>query len=117
MRLIAISSGNPPDQVYLIWEIPHDRDIMYGIYRDDVLIAGGFDPNKDTNDIFVHPTLFDHDHGTNLFKKDSTFKLMYTDEVVSRYQHYNYKVVAKVVDANGNVLETITSNEVIIQAL
>lgn len=117
MRLIAISSGNPPDQVYLIWEIPYDGNISYAVHRDGKVIADNSTSDEQNKDIFVHPTLFDHDHGTNLFKKDSTHKLMYTDQSVSRYQHYHYHIVATVADADGNVLDTITSNEVVIQAL
>ena len=60
--------------------------------------------------------MFDHDHRTNLFRKDSAFKLMYIDENVYRYQNYIYKVVALRTDELGNVLERIESEIVMIQA-
>lgn len=113
MRLIAISSGNPPNKVYLIWEIPFNGNIAYTVHRDGKVIADNLPDNESKVD-FEHPTLFDHDHGTNLFTKDSTHKLMYVDENVNRYRHYEYKVTAKRLDEG---MEIIESNEVTIQAL
>ena len=94
MEMHTISTVTMHDKVYIIWQIPNHQVTGYEIYRNDVLIASSVDNNEK---IFVSPTLFDNDHHTNLFRKDSANKLMYVDEDVQRYQCYSYKVVAKIV--------------------
>jgi hypothetical protein len=56
----------------------------YELYRNGVLIG--------EQDSFERPTVFDHDHHTNLFKKDSGHQLMYTDEDVKTFTVYQYQV-------------------------
>ena len=112
MKAIGISNPYTSGKVYIIWEIPHDKITGYEIYRNNILIASSL---KEEPDVFTHPTLFDHDHHTNLFKKDSTHKLMYVDESIDRYQHYEYKVIASRKDENGNTLETIESKPIYVQ--
>lgn len=113
MQVIAISNGYIAGKAHIIWEIPHDNISGYEIYRDDILIASSL--KEENPDVFVQPTMFDHDNHTNLFKKDSTHKLMYIDENVQQYQTYSYKVVAKRLDENNVAIEALVSNKATIQ--
>ena len=112
MQAIAISNGYTTGKVYIIWEIPHDNITGFEIYRDNKLIATSF--SEESLRVFIPPTMFDHDHQTNLFKKDSHFKLMYIDENVWKYQQYEYKVVAKRFDGDGNLMEEIESDPIFV---
>lgn len=114
MRVIGISTGYTPG-VYIIWEVPHENITGYEVYRNEQMIASSLLESEEERAEFVQPTVFDHDHQTNLFKKDSIFKLMYVDEDVHRHQFYEYKVVAKRI-VDGVVMEEITSNDVHITA-
>lgn len=114
MQAIAISNGYTTGKVYVIWEIPHDKINGFEIYRDGKLIASSL--QEEGLPVFIPPTMFDHDHQTNLFRKDSAFKLMYVDEQVYKYQSYEYQVVAVRLDENGTVMERIESNTVGTQA-
>lgn len=116
MNAIAISNGYMTGKVFIVWEIPHDDITGYEVYRNNKMIASSLAEKEEEKVAFVPPTIFDHDHHTNLFKKDSTFKLMYTDENVNRYQFYEYKVVALRTDEAGTVLERIESNPIFITA-
>ena len=113
MQAIAVSNGYTSGKVYVIWEIPHNDITGYEIICNGVVIASSFteEPSE-----FINPTMFDHDHQTNLFKKDSHFKLMYIDENVHRYQEYEYKVIARRINEDGNVMEEITSDSIFITA-
>lgn len=111
VHMVLISNGYMSGNVYVIWDIPHDSITDYEIYRDGNLIA-----STEMGSEFVSPTLFDHDHHTNLFKKDSANKLMYVDENVHQYQHYTYKVIAKRI-ADGKLIEEIPSSDGFIEAL
>ena len=111
MRAIAISNGYMSGKVYIVWEIPHDKITGFEVKRNDAVIASSSTEDKN---IFVSPTMFDHDHQTNLFKKDSHFKLMYVDENVHRYQEYKYSVVAKRLDSENNLIEEVISNPIFI---
>lgn len=111
MEMHLISSGYIPNCVHIIWKIPCDGITDYEVYRDGKLIA-----STALGSEFVSPTLFDHDHHTNLFKKDSTHMLMYVDEDVHKYQHYTYKVVAKRIVDNTTFAE-YPSNDGYIEAL
>lgn len=113
MQAIAISNGYTTGKVYIIWDIVYDEITGYEVYRNDVLIASSLIEDKAE---FVNPTMFDHDHHTSLFRKDSTFKLMYVDENVNRYQEYTYKVIAKRINEDGMVMDEIISNTVTIEA-
>jgi hypothetical protein len=108
MEAHAISTGYITGKVYIIWDIPHDKITDYEILRDGK-------PLTILQEEFVSPTLFDADHHTNLFVKPSTHQLMYIDETVNKYQHYEYQVVAKRLD-NDTVVEEIKSNPMYIQA-
>ena len=114
MKAIGISTGYLPG-VYIIWEIPHENITGYEVYRDGQIIASSLLESEEERAEFVHPTIFDRDHQTNLFKKDSIFKLMHTDEAVNKYQEYEYKVVAKKI-VDGVIMEEVTSNDVHITA-
>jgi len=114
MQAIAISNGYTTGKVYVIWEIPHDKINGYEIYRDGKLIASSL--NKDGDKEFVPPTMFDHDHQTNLFRKDSRNKLMYVDENVYTYQNYKYEVTAFRRDENEVIVETISSEPIYVTA-
>ena len=97
MSINIIAPISMHDRVYIVWEIPHDKITGYEIYRDNVMIASSVDGD---DKIFVPPTLFDRDFGTNLFRKSSTKQLMYIDENVQRYQNYSYRIVAKIIRNN-----------------
>ena len=114
MKAIGVSNPYMSGKVYIIWEIPHDKINAFEIYRDENIITSSL--TEEGMNIFVPPTIFDHDHHTNHFKKDSTYKLMYIDEDVSKYQHYKYKVIALRVNENGDIIEKIQSNTVYIEA-
>lgn len=114
MKAIAISNGYTSGKVNIIWEIPHDKINGFEIYRDGNLIATSL--SEKGLKVFVPPTMFDHDHQTNLFKKDSHFKLMYVDENVYRYQKYEYKVVALRINEEKEIVETIESNSAFVTA-
>jgi hypothetical protein len=114
MQAIAISNGYTTGKVYIIWEIPHDKINGFEIYRDGKLIASSL--QEEGLHVFVPPTMFDHDHQTNLFRKDSPYKLMYVDENVYTYQHYEYQVVALKLNEENEVMERIESNTIGIQA-
>ena len=113
MEAHAISIGYTSGKVYIIWEIPHDKINGYEIDRDGITIASSF---SETPAVFEQPTLFDTDHHTNLFKKDSKNKLMFIDEKANPYQTYEYQVIAKRVDENGNIMEQIESDFMYITA-
>lgn len=87
----ALASGYT-GKIYIVWDKVHDNINKFEIYRNDSLIS------ESTLDIqwepFEQPTIFDHDHHTNLFKKDSTHQLMFTDESINKYQQYTYYVKA-----------------------
>jgi hypothetical protein len=107
MQAKAISNGYTSGKVYIIWEIPHDKISGYEIDRNGITIASSFleEPSE-----FIQPTMFDHDHHTNLFRKDSTKQLMFIDENVQPYQEYEYQVIAKRINENGDTLGQIESD-------
>ena len=111
IRFNLVSTGYPPNCVYIIWDIPHDGITDYEIYRDNKLIA-----STELGSEFVSPTIFDRDHQTNLFKKDSTHQLMYVDEDVHTYQHYTYRIIAKRI-VDNQLIEEIPSSDGVIEAL
>ena len=114
MEAHAVSLPYTSNKVYIIWEIPHDKINGFEIYRDNKLIATSF--SEDGLKMFISPTMFDSDHHTNLFKKKSKYQLMYIDESVYRYQFYEYKVIAKRVDSDGQIIEQIESAPMYITA-
>jgi hypothetical protein len=114
MKAIAISNGYTSGKVYVIWDIPHDGITGYEVFRDGTLIATSL-PDAETPVVFENPTMFDHDHHTNLFKKDSTHKLMFVDDAVHQYQAYTYQVIATRVNDLNVPVEIIASDKVTIQ--
>lgn len=118
LELIGVSNGYPPKTVWLVWEKPYEPNdsmvITYELYRDGNLIASSL--NEDGTENFKQPELFDHDHNTNLFRKDSTHKLMYTDNDVNTYREYMYYVKMIRTDMEGNVIDTLVSKPVYVQA-
>lgn len=114
MKTIAISNGYVTGKVYVIWEIPHDKINGFEIYRDGNLIATSF--SEKGLQVFIPHTMFDHDHHTNLFKKDSHFKLMYIDEEVYKYQEYKYEVIAIRKNTDGTIMESIKSDPIYVTA-
>lgn len=61
----------------------------YELYRNGELIAATGETDYGP---FERPTLFDHDHHTNLFRKDSNHQLMYEDIDVAKFKEYSYYV-------------------------
>jgi len=116
MKIYGISNGYVPGTVYVIWDIPHDGINSYQLYRDNVLIADSTNPEQ--TKLFQNPTLFDHDHGTNLFRKNTKHQLIYTDvNNIQKYQKYEYHVVAKAINKDNIVTDNITSNTLYITAM
>ena len=106
MRAIVISNSYT-GKIYVVWDIPHDNISGYEVIRNGKVIASSFleEPSE-----FTSPTMFDHDHHTNLFKKDSLRQLMFVDENVQPYQQYEYRVIAKRYDENKQLMEEIKSD-------
>ena len=115
MQVRVISNGYTTGKVYVIWEVPHDKINGYEIYRDGKMIVSSLEAEEGMK-IFIQPTVFDHDHHTNLFKKGSANQLMYIDENVCKYQKYTYEIVAFRKDEDGVVVETIHSKPAYVEA-
>lgn len=122
----VLANGYMTGKVFIIWDIPHDKINRYEVWRDDVMIA---EINLDEETVippihedlekaepFVHPCLFDHDHHTNLFWKESNHQLMYVDETVVRYQEYKYHVIACRINEKGERMEEIQTRPLYTQA-
>lgn len=93
------------NKIYVIFDkLEHIN--RYELYKNGVKIAEYDSANVSD---FVQPTLFDHDHHTNLFKKDSVHKLMFTDTAVQKFQTYDYQVVAERINESGESMERIES--------
>lgn len=107
MKANAVSNGYMSGKIYIIWEVPYDGLTGFEINRNGETIASSFFEKPSE---FVQPTMFDHDHHTNLFRKDSTRKLMFVDENVQRYQHYEYQVIAKRISDTGDIIDQIKSD-------
>lgn len=120
MNLMALANGYMTGKVYLLWSIPYDKINYFEILRNDIPIAHMRLSEKDgvpyihtdlgNADPFIHPCLFDHDHHTNLFWKDSTHQLMYVDEDVHKFQEYKYEIIAKRINEKEEVMDEIHSN-------
>lgn len=123
MKLRTMSNGYTTGKVYAIWDIPYDEMNYYELWRNGVIIQQTELDNKgvpvgptaihtDLEDAnpFVHPCLFDHDHHTHLFWKDSNHQMMFIDEEVFKYQEYWYLVIGKRINENGDVMDEIRSN-------
>lgn len=95
---------------YVIWRIPFEHFNSFELYRDGELIAKSTN-REETHEIFEHPHPLDHDHCTNLFRKDSPYKLWYRDEGVQRFQTYTYKVIARAIDENSGIITSIGESE------
>ncbi len=116
MKIYGISNGYPTGVVHVIWDIPHDKINSYQLYRDGLLIMDSTIPEQAKR--IQTPTLFDHDHGTGLFRKNTKHQLIYSDtDNIHRYQEYNYCVVAKAITEDNIVTDEITSDILFITAL
>ena len=113
MQAMASSNGYTSGKVYIVWNIPHNNISGYEIERDGKIIASSF---TEEPSVFISPTLFDHDHHTNLFKKGSTHQLMFIDENVQPYQKYEYKVIAKKLNDTGDIMEQRESKTIYVTA-
>lgn len=88
---------------YIVWRIPHENYNSFELFRDGERIA--YSSNREeTHEFFEHPHPFDHDHCTNLFRKDSPYKLWFKDEGVQRFQTYTYHVVARDIAEDGRIM-------------
>ena len=88
-------------EIYVIFD-KLERVNKYELYKNGVKIAE-FDKTNMSD--LVQPTLFDHDHHTNLFKKDSTHQLMFVDTAIQKFQTYDYQVVAERINESGETME------------
>lgn len=72
-------------QTQLIWPEPFDDATKYEVYKDGELFM------DITEDMFLHPTMFDHDHHTNLFWKTSNHENLVLDYTNQKFtKHYYY---------------------------
>lgn len=82
--------------IYVIFD-ENDYIDKYEIYRNDNLIGTytkddlHFNHQGESGEI-VRPCMFDRDHHTNLFFKDSNHQWMYEDKNIQMYQEYKYYV-------------------------
>ena len=113
MRVRVSSSGYVTETNYIVFDIPYEHANQFTIYRDGAKLVSN-EPTKGLAP-FEHPTMFDMDHQTNLFRKDTMHKLMYIDKDVQKYQRYSYYVIAEHVDENGNVVSSVQSNTYSVQ--
>ncbi len=88
IRVTATPSGYT-GSIYVVFD-KNDYINKYELYRDGVKIAES--ENAEGKSDFCQPTVFDHDHHTNLFRKKSTHQLMYEDTNVAKFRQYAYHV-------------------------
>ena len=112
MQIKAFSVGYLGGKIFVVWGMPHEAVTDFILYRNGIEIASTKNLKEGEEFPFQHPELFDRDHHTNLFRKDSPYKLLYIDENVHKFQTYEYKVVCEKRDQAGKVLETYESREV-----
>ena len=95
IELKAIASSYTKS-IYVIFG-ENDYIDKYEIYRNDTLIGTylkeelHFNHQGEDGEL-VRPCMFDRDHHTNLFFKDSNHQWMYEDKNVKMYQEYKYYV-------------------------
>lgn len=82
MFKVHASASSYTNTIYIVFDSKEYID-RYELYRDGVKIADSG---------FVRPFMFDHDHHTNLFRKESNHKLMYEDIDVAKFREYSYYV-------------------------
>lgn len=82
--------------VYVVFT---DNDYIdkYELYRDDVLVGTFlkdemFFNHQGESGELVRPCMFDNDHHTNLFFKESTHQWMYEDKDIQPFKEYKYYV-------------------------
>ena len=88
MIQVKATASSYTNKIYVVFD-KHEYVDKYELYRDGVKVAEYDETNQSA---FAQPTLFDHDHHTNLFKKESSHQLMYEDADVRRYREYSYSV-------------------------
>lgn len=128
MKVKAFSSGYMNGKVYVIWDIPYDEVNYFELWRNDIMLkqtevgskgipvsATSIHTDLEKSNPFIHPCLFDHDHHTHLFWKDSNHQLMYVDEEVQKFQEYKYYIIGKRIDENGKILDEMKSNMVYVE--
>lgn len=84
--------ATPSSYTSSIYVIFNDNEYVekYELYRDGVKIAESV--NEEGKSDFVRPTTFDHDHSTNLFRKETNHQFMYEDTKVNKFREYAYQV-------------------------
>lgn len=112
MKLFGASRVNLSGMVYLVWDIPHDKINSYQVYRNGILLADSTNPEQ--ANLFKKPTVFDHDHWTNLFRKITSHQMMFLDEGTHKYQKYKYHVVAQAISDSGVITDKQISNILLI---
>ena len=74
--------------IYVVWN-QEDFFDKYELYRNGVLVG---ETTEEDFGPFERPMVFDRDHHTNLFRKDSVHQLMFVDDTVKPYTNYTYQV-------------------------
>ena len=75
-------------EAQLIWPEPFDNVSKYEIFKNGELFM------ELTAEMFEKPSMFDHDHHTNLFWKTSNHEILVRDYPLNKFQKYSYKVKA-----------------------
>ena len=88
MIQVRATASSYTSKIYVVFD-KHEYVDKYELYRDGIKIA---EYDKENRSDFAQPTLFDHDHHTNLFRKESTHQLMYEDSDVRKFREYSYCV-------------------------
>ncbi len=108
MEIHAYSNAYLGKGVFIVWSIPYSRMNSFEVFRDGKSIAKS-NTKEETDEMFNHPEMFDHDHHTWLFRKDSPFKLIYHDEDPQKFMTYQYQVIAREIAEDGTVKAEETS--------
>ncbi len=112
MELHAYANHYLGKGMFVVWSIPAPNMNSFEVLRDGKRIAYSAN-RKETHDLFEHPEMFDNDHHTWLFKKDSPYKFIYQDEEPQIYQRYTYEVIARYIVEDGTVMAIATTGKVV----
>lgn len=104
-------------EMFIVWEHWDCKPEKHGfiLYRNGEKIAE-HKPDDEKWGPFQRPRQFDHDHRTNLFRRDSAHQLVYCDTTIQRYQKYEYRIEKIRYNDNKQIVGTLLSRPVEIKA-
>lgn len=115
INIKAFSVGYLGGKIFVVFGSHFDSFTDFTLYRDDVEIASTKRLKEGEASPFQRPEIFDRDHHTNLFFKDSPYKLLYIDEDVHKFQWYRYKILCETLKGN-TVVKSFESEETLVQS-